>query len=238
MRTMTVGIWCSVLLWASQAQAVRTVTTDGLISVKLELHQVSAMVLPEEVSTITTAMPASRLEISKDGPNVGFVLLDPAMPPNRLIITGISGRIYLTRVEVVERRGDDLVYVTHRAPAKGQALTPASLLRMLRSGTGLALAKPAESLLPAPNDPRLMLHTPRSLSLGGFMATTVLIENTHDTPLVLDIRVGHPGDADVQAVRLDTWTWPPKQTLKALAVDQDVLQPHSTTTLYLITEER
>ena len=161
-----------VLGWLSRAEAVRTVYSEGVITLKLELGQPTALVLPEEVSTVTTAMAdkttamadkttepkIATLLISKDNMYVGFVVVNAAMPPNRNIVVGISGRVYLVNVELVQpgMRGDDLVYVTHKAPTQAPLLDAVSVLRRLRNPKGPGPAVPLTLALPTPADPRVM----------------------------------------------------------------------------------
>lgn len=229
---------CVVLGWASVVTAARTVYSEGLITIKLELGQPTAMVFPEEISTLTTAMPKERLQISTDAAYAGFVLVDPELPRNRQIVTGISGRVYLVYVEVAKagQAGDDLVYVTHKAPVQAEQLTPLSVLRTLRSAKGPGPAQPTTLPLPAPQDPRIVLTTPQQYTVGPYQALVLTVENTQDLPLALDERVGQEGTDIPQTVRLTTWAWPPGRLLKAVAVEQPLLAPHGATTLYLVFE--
>jgi hypothetical protein len=216
------------------AHAARTITADGPLVVKLELQQVTGLILTENVSTIVTGMPKERLDISFDGPNIGLVLYDPTMPPTRVLITGESGRIYLPRVEVAPARGDDLVYVTHRPTATAVPVTVASAIRAVLGIPGAPQGKSADPIIPATTDPRLTLHSAKSLTLGPFVGTAIIVENTQDVPVLLDERVGHPGEPESDAIRLDTWIWPPKYTLEAVGPPQQILPPHGRTTLYFI----
>lgn len=230
------GLLC--VLWTTPAGAVRTIAADGILVVRLEAQQVTVMILPENVSSYVTGLPEARLDIKFDGPNVGFVLYDPTIPPSRVLITGESGRVYMARVDAVETRGDDLLYVTHRPTLQAVPVTVASVMRAVLALKGAPQGKPTEPLFPATPDPRVRLHSVQSLILGPFVGTTLVVENTQDVPLLLDERVGHPGDPDSDALRLDTWVWPPKYTLEAVGPPQPVLPPHGRVTLYLVFKGR
>jgi hypothetical protein len=245
MRFLCVLLLC--LGWYGVAVAARTVNSEGLISVKLELGQPSAMVFPEEVSTVTTAMAAettattvATLKITKDNAYVGFLVVNPAMPPNRNVVVGISGRVYLVKVELAApgKPGDDLVYVTHKAPAQAEILTPVSVLRTLRSAKGPGPSHPLTLPVPTHADPRVVLSNPRQYQMGPYQALILTLENTQDALLQLDERVGLPSPETPLTVQLQSWVWPPGRRLSAVALEQPFLAPHSSTTLYAIFEER
>ena len=231
---------CLVLGWYSLAEAARTVLSEGVIPIRLEIGQPTAMVFPEEITTITTAMPEARLMISKDYVYAGFVALDPEMPPNRQAVVGISGRVYLVMVEMAQpgKRGDDLVYVTHKAPPQADILTPVSVMRTLRSAKGPGPAQPLTLPMPTPTDTRLSLSQPQQYTIGPYQALVLTIRNTQDTLLHLDDRVGLPLAEVPGTVRLHDWIWPPNRRLHGVAVEQPVVPPHGTTTLYAIFQER
>jgi hypothetical protein len=221
-----------------------------LIVLKLELHQVTAMVFPEEVSTITIALPKERVNVDKDGPYVGFFALDATVEPHRFFVVGVSGRIYMVKLQLVTSGGDDQIFVTHKPPAaKGLPLTPAGVIRALQSGKGREQWSPAEFPLPTIPDPRVALVDPQRYTLGPYQALVVTVVNQQDETVYLDERVGHPEGAappDLPLIRLDTWIWPPKRTLKALALTRElvvleqvvVLPPRGRLTLYVVFEER
>jgi hypothetical protein len=243
----TLALMLVLLSWCSLGEAARTVTSEGVMAVKLELGQPTAMVFPEEVSTVTTAMPCGpkpedpcRLMITKDNMYVGFLPHDPTMPPNRQIVVGVSGRVYLVMVEIVAsgKRGDDIVYVTHKAPPQGDMLTPASVMRTLRSPKGPGPAQPLTLPLPTPADPRLTLSQPQQYTLGPYQALVLTITNTQETVLHLDERVGLAVAAMPGTARLHEWVWPPNRRLEAVAIAQPMVPPHGTTTLYAIFKER
>ena len=231
-----------LLSWAGIASAARTVTSEGLITVKLELGQATAMVFPEEVSTVTTPMAEKALQITKDNVYVGFVAVIPDLPPNRNIVVGLSGRVYLVMVELAQpgKRGDDLVYVTHKAPAQADILSPVSVLRILRGPKGPGPSQPLT--LPVPTLPeterRVALSKPHQYTMGPYQALVLTIVNTQDVRLQIDVRVGEPSPETPLTVPLQSWVWPPGRRFSAVAVEEDVLAPHGSTTLYAIFEDR
>ena len=231
---------CLLLGWCGMAHAVRTVHAEGAITIKLEIGQPSAMVFPEEISTITTAMPEARLMINKDQAYAGFVLKDPEMPRNRQIVTGMSGRIYMVYTEVAKtaKDVDDLVYVTHKIPSQADIASPLSLMRLVRSPKGPGSAQPLTLVLPTTHDPRITLSKPQQYSLGPYQALVLTVTNTQDHPLRLDERLGEDGEEAPMTARLATWAWPPKRKVELVAVEQDVLTPQGSTTLYIIVTER
>ena len=223
------------------AHAARTVTSEGLIPVKLEIGQPTVMVFPEEVSTITTAMPEARLMISKDNVTVGFVLLDPTMPPNRQVVVGFSGKPYLVLTELAApgKRGDDLVYVTHKLPSQRDLFTPVSVIRDLHSPQGSGAPQPLTLALPNPSDTRVRLVRPQQYAVGQYQALVMTIENTQPVALELDDRVGEPVETSrADLVPLQGWIWAPGRRVKAVAVDHTVLPPQGSTTLYVVFEEK
>lgn len=233
----------SVLLllgWYGQTSAVRTVSSDGAIVVKLEFGQPTAVVLPEAVSTVTTGMKKDVLEVSKDNMNVGFIALHLELPPNRNFVVGVSGRIYMVLVELVApgKRGDDIVYVTHKAPEQGEILTPVSVIRRLRDPRGLGPAVQRTLALPTTNDSRITLTTAQQYQIGPYQALMLTIENTQDTALALDERVGLSPSSLPDTVQLTTWVWPPGRRLSAVAVEHAVVLPRGATTIYAVFEER
>ena len=221
-------------------EAARTVHSEGVIRVSLEVGQPTGVVMPEEVSTVTTGLPDARLAISKDNVYVGFVLKDPELPPSRQIVVGVSGRVYMLDVEAVRpgKRGDDLVYVTHKAPAQAEQLTEVSVIRLLKWPKTPTTPQPLTLPLPALPDTRLLLSNPRQYTFGPYQALVVTLENTQATVLHLDDRVKWPGPDQPGTVRLESWIWPPGRRLAAVAVDEDLLAAHGSTTLYAVFVER
>jgi len=237
------GWLCGLLLLLALALPVaaeRKVAVDGPLVLKLPLFKMVVLVLPERTSSVTSPLKKEALQIGEDGPYITFTAVDPAVQPNALAVVGESGKLYFVRFEVVERGGDDVVYLTQVAPAKRAPFTTMSFLRALRAGKALPDAQPREPLLPTMADTRLAFHDPQALMVAGKHGLRVTLENTQETPVVLDIRVGVPpsGSAEASVIALASWVWPPKQTIRALAVEQDVLPPHGSTQLYVIYEER
>jgi hypothetical protein len=234
-----------VLGWVGPAWAARTLPVDGPLLINLEPAQPTAIIYPEEVSTITLGIPETRLQVSKEGPMMGLVLLDPQLPESRLLVTGISGRLYLTKVRAVPGRGDDIVYIAHKPASKAQALTADSAIRLLRQSqttpAALAQAEAADFPPPQPSDTRVQLIHPRPLTLGRFSLLLATLENTLDVPVQLDIRVGTslpPERLGIETVALTSWIWPPRRALVRVAVEQDILPAHGSTILYAVFEER
>lgn len=232
------GLLLLILLVPVPAHAARTVAVDALIVLHLELEQVTALELPEPVSTATTGLPKERLQIGEDGPYLWFIPLDATIPPGRVMVVGASGKLYMVHYKM-SPKSDDLVRLTAKpAPTPATPLTDASLLRVLRQGTKLPSAPLADPPVPNPQDPRITLQQPRAFAIGERQGLIVTVTNTQDLPLMLDIRVGEAAASQGQTVALDQWAWPPKRTLKAVSVERDVLPPQGSTQLYVIYEER
>jgi hypothetical protein len=234
--------WGALLVaWlALPAAAERKVGADVPVLLRLPVGKLMVLVLPERLSSLTSPLPKERLQIGEDGPYVTFIATDATIEPNAIAAVGESGKLYLVRFEVVPSRGDDVVYVTQSAPVKRTPWTVASFLRALRTGKDIPTAQPSPSILPTMPDTRLILRDPQTVLVAGKHGLRVLVENTQDVPLTLDIRVGASlaAPADPQTVVLGQWVWPPRQTIRALAVEQEVLAAHGTTQLYVIFEER
>lgn len=229
-----------VIVLALPASAERKVAADAPLLLRLPIGKLMVLVLPERLSSLTSPLPKERLQIGEDGPYVTFVAMDPTVEPNTIAAVGESGKLFLVRFEVVPSRGDDVVYVTQTAPLKRASWTVASFLRALRTGKEIPTAQPHASILPAMPDARLVLRDPQTVTVAGKQGLRVLLENTQDAPLTLDIRVGatRSSPLDPQTIDLGQWVWPPRQTIRALAVEQEVLPAHGTTQLYVIYEER
>lgn len=230
----------SVLLvgLALPAWAERKVAVDAPLLLKLPVGKLVVLVLPERTSSTTSPLPKERMQIGEDGPYVTFIVTDPTIEPNSVAVVDERSKLYYVRFEVVTKGGDDVVYVTQASPVKRAAFTATSFLRALRTGQALPDAQPREPLLPALADDRLALRDPQMVTVAGKQGLRVTLENTQDVPVALDIRVGAPAKVDAFTVALAQWVWPPRQTIRALAVEQDLLPPHGSTQLYVIYEER
>ena len=234
---LVLGLLCLVP-WSAQAK--RSVAVDVPLVLRLELHQVTFLALPEPFASVTSGLPKERLSVGEDGTYISFVVMDPAIPPGRLGIVGESGKLYVIRYEVVPNKSDDEVYITQSAPVKRAPFTVASFVRALRTGAAIPGAQPHAPLLPTSTDARVAVRSVETVTVDGKHGARAIVENTQDEPIQLDVRVGESpqGEQGGQVVLLRQWVWPPRQTLRALAVEQDVIPAHGSTELYLIFEER
>ena len=229
-----------VLGLASPAWAVRAVSADHPIAVKLEPSQPTAIAFPEPVASISVGVEGERFSADQDGPYLFLLPRDPTVT-GRLFVVGQSGKLYVVTFKVATP-ADDVVYLT-AAPGNPQVtpqpFTVASLLRALRTGTSLPGQQVHDGPLPAPNDPRVSLTDATTVTRGGMRGLVLTVRNTQTIPLTLDVRVGEgraPTGEDV--VALSTWIWPPRLTIKAVAVDDERLGPDGQTRLYVVFEER
>lgn len=230
--------------------AKRTVHMEDTMKLRLELEQLTTIVLPERISSATTALKKEVLMVGEDGAVLTIVPLHPGIPPGRLVVVGEqTGTVYLLFYELVASRGDDLVSITRGAPAKKVEATPITLMRALLAHPtqplrlpGVTASSPTAFLpVPPPDETRLVTGTAQLETVNGTLhALRVELLNTQDIPLVLDHRVGERPDSASEAsmVHLTRWAWPPRQDIAVLYVEHDLVPPRGTTMLYVIYEER
>lgn len=237
---MMASLCMTSLALALPVQAARSVVASGPIQLRLELHQLTVVRLPEPISSATSPLDEKVMQVGEDGVYLTLIPLFPEIPPGRIAVVGMSGTLYLLRYQLVPTQGDDVVTLTQTKATKTQSLTVHTLLRLMRTGKVPPGAQEQPPLVPTPSDARVLLGDATMMQVDGKQALTLQVENTQDVPVTLDIRVGRRPETPVEetTLLLDQWAWPPGRSLRALAVEQDVLPPHARTTLYVIYEER
>lgn len=239
---------CLCLGSTSAVLAKRTINADQPIKIRAEIQQVVGVIFPERVASATPGMPQDRMQVGKSGALLTLLPIDPTIPPGRVFVVGETGTIYVVHYEPVSAKGDDEVYITRASPAKKVEMTAETLMRGLLASPLAPLALPGAKVqesvtpfLPVPpaDDLRLLLRSARLESVNDLLALRVQLENTQDTPLLLDYRVGTPSSVtSPSTIVLDRWVWPPRYDVALLVLDQDILSPHGSTTLYVIYKER
>ena len=230
------------LALASPATAARSLSADRPVAVTLEPTQPTAVALPEPVASVSVGLTPERFSLDYDGSYLFLLPLDPTIA-GRLFIVGQSGKLYVVTFKV-GTPADDIVHVTATTPdakagIKPQPFTVSSFLRALRTGTALPEQQPADVPPPALGDTRLSLVDAQAVAHGSMIGLTLRLRNTQTTPLTLDVRVGlEQGTAPESVVRLSTWTWPPKMTIRAVAVEDEIVGPDGQTRVYAILERR
>jgi hypothetical protein len=223
-------------------QAARSLPADHPVAVRLETSQPTAVALPEPVASVSVGLAPERFSLDYDGSYLFLLPLDPEIA-GRLFVVGQSGKLYVITFKV-GTPADDVVHVTATTPdakagSKPQPLTVHSFLRALRTGTAFPEHHPADVPPPALGDTRLSLVEAQAVAHGAIIGLTLRLRNTQPTPLTLDVRVGlEQGPAPDGVVRLSTWTWPPKMTMRAIAVEDEVVGPAGETRVWAILERR
>ncbi len=242
MRPCVAPLLVLSLALASPARAARSLSADRPMAVTLEPTQPTAVALPEPVASVSVGLTPERFSLDYDGTYLFLLPLDPTIA-GRLFVVGQSGKLYVVTFKVGSP-ADDVVHVTATTPdaktgTKPQLFTVSSFLRALRTGTTVPESAPVEVPLPAPGDPRVRLVGSSAFAHGATMGFVMTLHNTQTTPLTLDVRVGlEQGTAPEGVVRLSTWTWPPKMTIRAVAVEDEVVGPDGQTRVYVILERR
>lgn len=242
MRSYVAPLLVLSLALVRTTQAARSLPADHPVAVRLETLQPTAVALPEPVASVSVGLAPERFSLDYDGSYLFLLPLDPEIA-GRLFVVGQSGKLYVITFKV-GTPADDVVHVTATTPdakagSKPQPFTVSSFLRALRTGTVLPESAPVEVPLPAPGDPRVRLVGSQALAHGSTMGLVVTLRNTQTTPLTLDVRVGlEQGTPTEGVVHLSTWTWPPKMTIRAVAVDEEVVGPDGQTRVYVIFERR
>ena len=239
---------CVALLMAlslsctTAGHAARSVSAERPVAVTLEPTQPTAVALPEPVASVSVGLAPERFSLDYDGAYLFLLPLDPTIA-GRLFVVGQSGKLYVVTFKVGSP-ADDVVHVTATTPETKAGVTPqpftvSSFLRALRTGKALPAQHPADVPPPALGDTRLSLVDTQAVAHGSTIGLVLRLRNTQTTPLTLDVRVGlEQGTAAEGVVRLSTWTWPPKMTILAVAVEDEVVGPDGQTRVYVILERR
>jgi hypothetical protein len=235
---LALSLVCAV---TSQALAARTQSPDQPITVKLEMNQPTALTMPEPIGNIIVAIDDKQFSAAKDGPHVFLKALDPTIA-GRLFLVGKSGKLYSVTFKVVAANADDRIEVIDRqadhAKPKAQPFGVSAFLRALRLGTPIPGASPVEAPGLTLPDARLRITDSQAIAVGPTLGLILTVENTHATPLPLDIRVGHEEPPAADVASLSAWTFPPRLTVKAVAAEEEMLAPHASTRVFLLLERR
>lgn len=216
----------------------RQVPLDSRIELRLIVNQLTMLALPEGISSATLTLPPERLEVGEDGQYMTLHLHDATVPPGWIGVVGQSGQLYKVHYKTVTTNGDEVVHLIRKAPTKPVVLTDATITRYLRTRKPLPGAEASTLPLPNPDDTRIALQDASTVRIGKRHALRAQLTNTQDVPLLVDERIGAARLPDAQTVVLSTWVWPPKHTITGVAVEEHLLPPHGSTTLYVIYEER
>src|SRR5438309_11802629 len=98
------------LYLATPAGAARSLSSEQLVSVKLELSQPTAVALPEPVVSVSVGVAPERFSLDYDGPYLFLLPLDPTVT-GRLFVVGQSGTLYTVLFKVANP-ADDVVHLT------------------------------------------------------------------------------------------------------------------------------
>lgn len=229
-----------LLLLSSPAYAERSLTADKAIHVRLEVLQITAVVFPEPIESVPIGVNAKGWDLDYTGPYLLIMPLQEGVTGGRLFVIGAdSGKMYSVNFSVATP-SDDIVYIT--VPTPGQKLPPFSVpsyLRALKAGTSVPGMSKVDMVAPSLNDTRLALVETHATAVGSLIGMVLTVRNTQPHALVLDVRVGAQQDApDDATVALSAWIWPPRMTLKALTLDNDLLPPGSQGRVYVVMEKR
>jgi hypothetical protein len=227
-----------VCLWsATPVLAARSVVADRPIAVKLELAQPTAVALPEPVASVSVGVAPERVSLDYDGPYLFLLPLDPAIA-GRLFVVGQSGTLYVVTFKVAAP-ADDVVHVTATPAGATRSAPPRPLLRALRTGTAIPGQQPVDVPPPVLPDPRLRVTGSSVLAVGPTLGGVLTVQNTQQTPLTLDLRLGAPLERPKEGViPLSTWTWPPGLTIRAVAAEDEVVVPAGETRIYVVYARR
>jgi hypothetical protein len=240
MRASAAFVLC-LCLWALPAQAARTIAVDQPILVKLELGQPTAVVFPETIKSVALSVSAERFSLDTDGPYLFLLALDPAIR-ERCFVTGHSGKLYKVAF-TVGTPADDVVHLVLEKPqathVQAQPISPPTLVQALATSTALPGQQPADLPPPAMPDPRVTLADSHAVSVGPVVGMVLGVANTTTDPVALDLRIGdREEDIDPRTLRLATWTFPPRYSVRAVAADHALLEPGQRTNIYLVLERR
>lgn len=228
-----------LLVLAPRAYAARTASTDQPVAVRLEVAQPTAIALPEPVASVSVGIEPTRFSLDYDGPYLFLLPLDPTVS-GRLFIVGQSGKLYTVLFKVASPADDVVALVTSvPGPAKAPPFSTASFLRALRTGT--VIPGQGTEDLPAPTmpDSRLTLLSTATVRLGAQLGQVLTVKNTDLQPLLVDVRVGHQDvHHEAGTIALNTWAFPPRLTIKAVATEPETLAPGTEGRVYLIYERR
>jgi hypothetical protein len=248
----TLGLVLASLLFPPQARAVRTISMDDAIVVRLELGQPTAIGFPETVMNVVYQHPnppapaeaeetpgaphgRQRGPINSDGPYL-FVLPDRPDFGGRIFVVGQSGQIYQVLLKIMAP-ADDRVYIVPPKPlAKAQPLTAQAVMRALWTHTPLPGSH--EEAFPAPTlaQTSLVLVHASALSVGGFIGQILLVTNPGDVPVVLDQRLGERALAGTSS--LTPWAWPSQYDVALVATMAEIVAPGGQTQIFLVYKRR
>ena len=238
MRPLSVTV-LSAMLTATPAWAFRTVPADKPITARLEVLQPLAITLPEEVVKVTTGTAVNQLSADHLGPHVFVQVTDPTVT-GRLFIVGKSGALYTVNFAVATPADDRIEVVTKGdTKPKAQPFTLASFLRTLRNGrTDIPGLQAVEFPTPSVPDSRISLIQSTAIALGPTIGVVLQVRNTHTAPVVLDPRGEQEQGRSEERVALGLWVWPPKHTVRAMAVEDEFVAPDGQTRVYAVLERR
>jgi hypothetical protein len=231
-----------VLLSAAPAWAARSVTLSPTqpIAVRLELNQLTMLVLPEPVDSVMVVYEPAYFMTDWKGAYLAVAPIRPEVTDGQFFVVGASGTMYHV-VYTLRAPADTLIHILAAAPPAVKAV-PFSLhswFRYLRQGQPIPGSQALDLPWPASPDPRVAVVQSAAVALGSKVGVTVVLRNTQTTPLVLDVRVGLAGDPGLPGtLHLGDWSWPAHYTLEAIAADPEVLAPESDGRIYVVLERK
>jgi hypothetical protein len=244
MRLASLATSCCLLLATTAPTfAARTVPVDQPVTIRLELQQTTAVVLPEPVASVTVGMAPEQFSLDHDGPYLFLIALDPAVA-GRLFVIGASGKLYLITFRVAAPADDIVSLAASQPPDRPPSATHAGrslaqMLRALRTRTVLPGEQAVEMPAPTLPDAALTVVQTQAVAWGAMLGVTVTVQNVSPLRQVLDIRErpkDSTGVSGVQYVR--TWVVPPRLTVKALAAEDELLEPGTQTRVFFLLEKR
>src|SRR5262245_18877667 len=186
-----------LLLLPRLSAAVRTVSTDKPVIVRLEVGQPVSVAFPETLEKVGVPLEFDgqgkvseyqSLSADKYGPFLLLVANDPSVN-KRLFVYGKGGTQYMVVCKVATP-ADDMLYVQppQAVAANVPAFDEASFLRALRLNTPLPGAQQVADGGPLISDSRIAVLASVTRTVGAMMGTTLLLRNTSALPLTLDLR--------------------------------------------------
>jgi hypothetical protein len=242
MSVVVIHVCVLSLLLVLPVQAARTVSQDQPVHVRLELLHITAVVFPEPVASVPMGIDEHQMSIEKDGHYVFLMAKDPTLQ-NRCFVVGQSGKLYLIHFKVTTP-GDDMVYLIAPSPtaptqsSQGPPLSLSAMLRALRTGTGLPGQTGTDVPAPTLTDPRLTITTSQAVTWGSMLGLMVTVQNTSPIALTMDLRWGMQPPSIDSSTSVNTWTFAPRLTIKAVAADDELLSPGGQTRVYFLLERR
>ena len=222
------------------ACAARTVSSDQPFTVRLEVLQQVSISFPEALSKVICGLPATHITMDGVGSHLILQALDPTIN-HRLFAIGQSGTLYTVLLQVKSPADDRIdVRTPEAAPgqAKAQPLTVSGFLRALKAGIPIPDSQPADVPLPTVPEASVNLSSIGAISIGTTIGLALTVHNSSPRPLRLDIRAGMEAGVSDGVVHLSTWIWPPRLTIRAIAVDEEMLGVDGQTRLCVVLERR